>query len=65
MQKQEIEIAIGPDGKVEYTIKGVAGSACESISALLEQIGRVESSERTADWYLPDNDTNLTIQQNQ
>lgn len=63
MQKQDIEIQIGPDGKVEYTIKGVTGSACESISALLEQIGRVEQSERTSEWYIPDAESNLTISQ--
>ncbi|MEX1019884.1 MAG: DUF2997 domain-containing protein [Litorilinea sp.] len=65
MEKQEIEIAIGPDGKIEYTITGVRGPACDSISALLEQLGHVEQSERTADWYVPDAESTLNIQQNQ
>ena len=51
MQSQEIEITIERDGRVAYTIKGVKGSACEDISALLEQIGRVEEEERTGEYY--------------
>ncbi len=51
MNRQEIEIAILPDGRIEYTIKGVKGSACESISALLEQLGKVEVEERTGEYY--------------
>lgn len=51
MHSQEIEIAILPDGRLEYAIKGVKGSACESISALLEQLGRVEREERTGEYY--------------
>lgn len=51
MQSQEIEIQILPDGRVEYRIQGVKGSACESISALLEQLGKVEASERTGEYY--------------
>jgi hypothetical protein len=50
MQRQEITIQIHPDGRVEYLIKGVQGSGCESISALLEQLGHVEVSERTAEY---------------
>jgi hypothetical protein len=50
MQKQEILIEIGPDGQVEYRIQGVKGPACESISALLDQVGTVEKSERTAEY---------------
>ncbi|NJN84988.1 MAG: DUF2997 domain-containing protein [Caldilineaceae bacterium] len=51
MQSETIEIAIQPDGRVEYTIKGVQGNSCESISALLEQLGQVEHEERTDDYY--------------
>lgn len=65
MQKQEIEISIGPDGNIEYTIKGVPGPACESISAILEQLGTVEHTERTGEWYVPDAESNLNIHQSQ
>jgi len=51
MQKQEIEITILPDGRIEYTIKGVKGSACASISALLEQLGKVEETTNTGEYY--------------
>ena len=51
MQKQEIEITILPDGRIEYTIKGVKGSACASISALLEQLGTVEETSNTGEYY--------------
>jgi hypothetical protein len=61
MQHQEIEIQILPDGRVEYVIKGVKGSACESISALLEQLGKVEQSERTGEFYEDDRQHDVTI----
>ena len=51
MQNQEIEIQILPDGRIVYTIKGVKGSACDDISALLERLGKVEQSERTGEFY--------------
>jgi hypothetical protein len=63
MQKQEIEIAILPDGRVEYTIKGVKGSACESISALLEQLGQVEEETRTGEFYDQGTDVGIAIHQ--
>jgi len=61
MQHQEIEIQILPDGRVEYVIKGVKGSACESISALLEQLGKVEQSERTGEFYEDDRRHDITL----
>ena len=61
MTHQELEITILPDGRVEYTIKGVKGSACESISALLEQLGRVEHEERTGDYYAHEPDVHVTV----
>jgi hypothetical protein len=51
MTKEEIEIEILSDGRIQYTIKGVRGSACESISQLLEQLGRIESEEKTGEYY--------------
>ena len=61
MQREEIEIAILPDGRVEYTIKGVKGSACESISALLEQLGKVEKDERTDEYYAQEPDVHVNV----
>jgi len=61
MNREEIEIAVMPDGRVEYTIKGVKGAACDSLSALLEQLGRIEQVERTAEYYEQEPDTHLHI----
>jgi len=61
MQKEEIEIKILPDGRVEYTIKGVKGGACESISALLEQLGKVEHSEHTGEFYAGESDAHVVV----
>ena len=64
MNSQEIEIKILPDGRVEYTIKGVKGSACEDISALLEKLGKVETSERTGEFYEDDNRVDVSVSGN-
>lgn len=61
MQQQEIEIVILPDGAIEYTIKGVKGSACESISALLEQLGQIQTEERTGEYYDRDEELHITL----
>ena len=61
MNNQEIEISILPDGRVEYTIKGVKGAACEDISALLEQLGKVETEERTGEFYEDDTQIGVTV----
>lgn len=61
MQSQEIEITILPDGRVEYTIKGVKGAACENISALLEQLGKVEKSERTGEYFADETQVDVTV----
>ena len=61
MNSQEIEIAVLPDGRIEYTIKGVKGSACEEISALLEKLGKVERDERTGEYYEDGNRVDVTV----
>jgi len=61
MNREEIEIAVLPDGRVEYTIKGVKGAACESLSALLEQLGRVESEEHTGEYYEQEPDSQIGL----
>lgn len=63
MNSEEIEISIAPDGRVEYRIKGVKGSACESISALLEQIGKVEHAERTGEYYEDESHATVNVGQ--
>ncbi len=61
MHSEEIEINILPDGRIEYTIKGVKGDACTSISAVLEQLGRVEHEERTGEYYEETDNAGITV----
>ena len=61
MERQEIEIEIGPTGKVEYHIRGIKGSACDQISAALEQLGKVEASERTSEYYEQEPDVHISL----
>ena len=63
MHKEEIEIAVLPDGRVEYTIKGVKGRACENISALLAELGSVEREERTSEYYEKGDNVDIQISQ--
>lgn len=63
MQKEEIEITIRPDGRIEYTIKGVKGAACDTISALLEQLGKIQTESRTGEYYEQDADTHINLGQ--
>ena len=61
MNREEIEIAVLPDGRVEYTIKGIKGAACDSLSAALEQIGRIEREERTGEYYEREPESHITL----
>ena len=64
MNSQEIEITILPDGRMEYGVKGVKGSACAGIGALLEQLGKVEQVERTGEYYEDENRIDVTLANN-
>ncbi len=63
MAHQEIEIAILPDGRIEYTIKGVKGTACDQLSTMLEHLGKVEHTEHTGEYYEQEPDLHLHISQ--
>ena len=62
MNREEIDIAILPDGRIEYTIRGVKGATCENISDLLEALGTVEESRRTDEYYEDDQDVTINVQ---
>lgn len=53
MRKQDIEIVIGKDGKVSFTIKGVKGAACLDETKFLEEAlgGDVLEREKTSEFY--------------
>jgi predicted transcriptional regulator len=61
MQKEEIEITIRPDGQIEYTIKGVKGAACDTISTLLEQLGKIQAERHTGEYYEQEGDAHLNL----
>ena len=51
MAKHTIEIIIDDTGKIESTVKGVAGPECGKLSAWLDKLGDVEVDEKTKDYY--------------
>jgi len=53
MRKQDIEITISKDGKVEFTIKGVKGASCVDETRFLEEAlgGAVTEQTKTAEYY--------------
>lgn len=46
---EEIEVLIGPDGRVEVKVRGVKGEGCLELTRQLERYlgGRVEHRQRT------------------
>jgi hypothetical protein len=54
MAEEIVEITIGPDGKVEMQVSGVAGMDCVSETEDLVRLvgGEVESQELTGEAYL-------------
>ena len=52
MAKEEIEIEIGPSGKVTARTVGIKGPRCLDVAELLARIvGREESRELTSEYY--------------
>jgi hypothetical protein len=52
MAQEELEIEIGPDGKVTARTIGIKGPACMDYADLLARIvGREEHREKTAEYY--------------
>ena len=51
--KRELEVVIGPDGKVSMQVKCVAGAACEDMTKALEDAlgGEIIDRQRTAEYY--------------
>lgn len=60
MENHDIEIEIGPDGKVRAHVKGVKGKGCLDLAKLLESIvGREMARELTAEYYEPDSTVSI------
>jgi len=51
-KKRDIIITIGPDGNIQLTVEGVAGSDCVDFTRFLEEeLGDVTDREFTSDYY--------------
>ena len=48
--------------QIEYTIQGIKGAQCESISQLLEILGRVDQEKKTGEYYESDRAPGIVIQ---
>jgi len=60
--QHEIEVKIDETGNLECEVLGIKGSACEVISAWLDQLGKVKEHSSTKDRYKDPNVLkNLTI----
>lgn len=49
-----IIVEIGPDGKLTSTVQGVTGKSCTTLSAWLNDLGKVEVDKHTADYDKPE-----------
>ena len=55
MESHELEIEIGPDSKVRLRTSGVKGPSCLEYAKLVEAlVGKIQSTELTAEYYEPD-----------
>jgi len=51
-QQQSIRYRIRPDGRVEETVEGIQGSACERLTESIEaRLGSVQQRQPTAEAY--------------
>ena len=58
MAKIDLDIQIGPDGKVTFQVKGVPGSKCLDITKELEaELGEILSREYTSEYYMQETET--------
>ncbi len=57
MAKEELIITVAKDGGITMEVKGVAGKSCMETTQEIEvALGKVDSKEKTADYYKPDPD---------
>ena len=61
-KKRDIIITIGPDGNIQLTVEGVAGSDCVDFTRFLEEeLGDVTEREFTSDYYKAEEETEEQI----
>jgi hypothetical protein len=57
MAQEELEIEIGPDGKVTVRTKGIKGPRCVDLAeAVARIVGQIESQQKTNEYYESETD---------
>jgi Protein of unknown function (DUF2997) len=52
MSMETLEFVIYPDGRVKEKVTGIVGASCQEVTAAIEaQLGRVVSTETTAEYF--------------
>jgi hypothetical protein len=64
MPQREFEIIIAPDGGVEVRVRGYKGKSCMEVMKMFEQVvGELKSTDQTHEFYEPDEQVQLNIDQ--
>lgn len=64
MQQREFEITVAPDGSVEVHIQGYKGKGCLEAAKMFQQIvGEMQSQRETAEFYQPEENVRINIEQ--
>jgi hypothetical protein len=64
MPQREFDITIAPDGGVEVHVKGYKGKSCLEVMKMFEQVvGELKSRNATNEFYEPDEQVQLNIDQ--
>ncbi len=64
MPQREFEITIAPDGGVELHVKGYKGKSCLEALKIFEQVvGELRARRETSEFYEPDEQVQLNIEQ--
>jgi len=64
MPQREFNITIAPDGNVQVHIQGYKGKSCLEVMKMFEQVvGELQSRRETSEFYEPDEQVQLNIEQ--
>ncbi|MEI7935873.1 MAG: DUF2997 domain-containing protein [Verrucomicrobiota bacterium] len=64
MAQREFDITIAADGTVELHVKGFKGKNCLEVVKLFEQIvGEVTSTQKTSEFYEPEEQVRFRLEQ--
>ena len=63
MPQRELDITIGPDGKVELHVSGYKGQGClEAVKLFQQLVGELQSQRVTAEFYEPEEEVRNRIE---